>query len=121
MASGRFENAQKQYAELAKAQWPDYKMRASTSMGRSLQAQNKHAEAEAAFNDLASGVVSLRAILYFISVTAVFLYVNLILLARRHTERGEAWFHFSARALSILIIGISRRSGSCGSSWAGEG
>ncbi len=45
MADGRFESAEKQYAELAKAPWPDYKMRADVSVGRSLQAQNKHAEA----------------------------------------------------------------------------
>jgi tetratricopeptide (TPR) repeat protein len=45
MISGRFENAQKQYAELAKAPWPDYKMRAAVAVGRSLQAQGKHAEA----------------------------------------------------------------------------
>ena len=45
MASGRFENAQKQYAELAKAPWPDYKMRSAVAAGRSLQAQSKHAEA----------------------------------------------------------------------------
>lgn len=45
MISGRYEPAQKQYAELAKAPWPDYKMRAAVAIGRSLQAQNKHAEA----------------------------------------------------------------------------
>jgi tetratricopeptide (TPR) repeat protein len=45
MATDRFENAQKQYAELAKAPWPDYKMRAGVASGRSLQAQGKHAEA----------------------------------------------------------------------------
>jgi tetratricopeptide (TPR) repeat protein len=45
MAGGGFENAEKQYAELAKAPWPDYKMRAAVAVGRSLQAQNKHAEA----------------------------------------------------------------------------
>lgn len=45
MASGRYESAEKQYAELAKAPWPEYKMRAEVSLGRTLQAQNKHAEA----------------------------------------------------------------------------
>jgi tetratricopeptide (TPR) repeat protein len=45
MADGRFEAAEKQYAELSKAPWPDYKMRADVSVGRTLQAQNKHAEA----------------------------------------------------------------------------
>jgi tetratricopeptide (TPR) repeat protein len=45
MASGRFDFAEKQYAELAKAPWPVFKMRAAVSLGRSLQAQGKHAEA----------------------------------------------------------------------------
>lgn len=62
---------------------------------------------DASFNDLAAGVVSIRAILYFISLTAVFLYINLILLARRHTESGEAWLHFGARAVSISVIGVA--------------
>jgi tetratricopeptide (TPR) repeat protein len=45
MASERFDSAQKQYAELSKTPWPDYKMRAGVASGRSLQAQGKHAEA----------------------------------------------------------------------------
>lgn len=45
MAAGRFDFAEKQYAELAKAPWPDFKMRADVSLGRSLQAQKKHEEA----------------------------------------------------------------------------
>jgi tetratricopeptide (TPR) repeat protein len=45
MAGGRYENALKQYAELAKAPWPDNKMRSAVAMGRTLQAQGKHAEA----------------------------------------------------------------------------
>jgi tetratricopeptide (TPR) repeat protein len=50
MASGRFDHAQKQYAELAKTPWPDYKMRAAVAVGRTLQAQNKHREAIAQFD-----------------------------------------------------------------------
>lgn len=45
MAAEKYDNAQKQYAELAKAPWPDYKMRAAVAAGRSLQAQGKHDEA----------------------------------------------------------------------------
>ena len=45
MASGRYENAEKQYAELAQAPWPDYKIRAAVAVGRTLQAQKKHPEA----------------------------------------------------------------------------
>src|SRR6185369_1097138 len=56
---------------------------------------------------LASGVCSLRAILYFLSLTVIFLYINLVLLARRHTERGEQWLHFGVRTVSLLGIGIA--------------
>lgn len=45
MISGRFEPALKQYNDLAKAPWTDYKMRAAVAAGRALQAQGKHAEA----------------------------------------------------------------------------
>jgi len=45
MSAGAYENAAVQYAELAKAPWADYKMRAAIAVGRSLQAQGKHAEA----------------------------------------------------------------------------
>ena len=45
MAAEKYDLAQRQYAELAKAPWPDYKMRAATATGRSLQAQGKHEEA----------------------------------------------------------------------------
>ncbi len=45
MAGGRFEDAQKQYAKLAVAPWAEYKMRAAVAVGRTLQAQKKHAEA----------------------------------------------------------------------------
>ena len=59
MAGGGYENAEKQYAELAKAPWPDYKMRAAVAVGRSLQAQNKHAEAIQQF-DAALATISRR-------------------------------------------------------------
>ena len=45
MAGGRYDPAQKQYAEVAGAPWPDYKMRAAVAIGRSLQAQKNHSEA----------------------------------------------------------------------------
>jgi tetratricopeptide (TPR) repeat protein len=45
MASDKSVAAQKQYAELAKAPWPDYKLRAGVLLGRTLQAQGKHSEA----------------------------------------------------------------------------
>jgi ABC-2 type transport system permease protein len=62
---------------------------------------------DAAFNDLSSGVVSIRAILYFVCLTTLFLYVNLMLLARRHTVGGDAWLHYGLRATSILVIAVA--------------
>jgi ABC-2 type transport system permease protein len=71
------------------------------------------------FSDLASGVCSLRSVLYFLSLTVLFLYVNLVLLARRNTERREQWMHFGVRTVSLLVIGValgvlSARMGSAG-------
>jgi tetratricopeptide (TPR) repeat protein len=50
MASDKFAAAQKQYAELAKTPWPEYKTRAGVLVGRTLQAQGKHDEAIAQFD-----------------------------------------------------------------------
>jgi tetratricopeptide (TPR) repeat protein len=50
MEAGAHDKAEKQYAELAKAPWADYKMRAAVAIGRTLQAQAKHAEAISQFD-----------------------------------------------------------------------
>lgn len=56
MASDKFAAAQRQYAELAKTPWPDYKLRAGVLLGRTYAAQDKHAQAIKQFDDvLASG------------------------------------------------------------------
>ncbi|MEM6798884.1 MAG: hypothetical protein AAF589_05165 [Planctomycetota bacterium] len=44
-SSGRYSQAEKMYAEVAKAPFPAYKVRANVLVGRSLQGQDKHAEA----------------------------------------------------------------------------
>jgi tetratricopeptide (TPR) repeat protein len=51
-SSEKFDGAQKQYAELAKAPWPDYQMRAAVALGRAFQAQDKHAEAIQQFDSV---------------------------------------------------------------------
>ena len=47
---GKYDTAEGYYGELAKAPWPDYKMRSGVLLGRVLQAQNKHTEAIAKFD-----------------------------------------------------------------------
>jgi tetratricopeptide (TPR) repeat protein len=48
---GQFADAQKCYAKLSEAPWPDYKIRAQVALGRSYLAQDKAAEADRSFND----------------------------------------------------------------------
>jgi tetratricopeptide (TPR) repeat protein len=54
MAAEKFDAAQKQYAELAKTPWPEYKLRAAVAVGRTLQAQGKHPEAIQEFDTVLS-------------------------------------------------------------------
>lgn len=50
-ASGRYDKAAGMYRQLAKAPWPSYKVRAGVLIGKSLQAQEKHAEALTQFQE----------------------------------------------------------------------
>lgn len=52
MASDKFAAAQRQYGELAKAPWPDYKLRASVLLGRTLAAQGKYQDAIREFDSV---------------------------------------------------------------------
>jgi len=62
---------------------------------------------EPAFSDFSRGIVSLRAVVYFGSLAALALYLNLVLLARRHAEGGAGPLHLWARAAAVLVIGIA--------------
>ena len=48
---GKFAEAEKCYARLAQAPWPDYKIRAQVALGRSYLAQDNAAAADKAFDD----------------------------------------------------------------------
>jgi tetratricopeptide (TPR) repeat protein len=50
MAAEKYPAAEKQYAELAKAPWPEYRTKAAVSLARSLQAQGKHEDAIAKYD-----------------------------------------------------------------------
>lgn len=63
------------------------------------------------FNDFARGVVSLSGLLYFVSLTALILYFNVLLVGKRHWPRQAdgypMWLHHLVRAVALIIAIIS--------------
>ena len=56
------------------------------------------------------GVVRLSSLLYFESLAVLFLYLNLIVITKRHWGRGQQWgmgVQYGVRALSVLAVLIS--------------
>jgi ABC-2 type transport system permease protein len=63
------------------------------------------------FGEFARGVVSLSGLLYFLSVTGLLIYLNVLLIGRRHWP-GKAdgygmWAHQTVRALAVVVAIIS--------------
>ena len=63
------------------------------------------------FDDFARGVVSLSGLLYFVSLTALILYFNVLLVGKRHWPRQAdgypMWLHHLVRAVALIIAIIS--------------
>lgn len=63
------------------------------------------------FRDLGTGVVPLSAVVYFLTLAAAMLYLNMVLLGRRHWAGGEAsrdrWVHAAARVAAVVVALIS--------------
>ena len=59
------------------------------------------------FNEMASGVLTLSGFIYLVSVTAIMLYLAVILVGRRHWAHGNKGtslsLHYSARVISLII------------------
>lgn len=64
-----------------------------------------------AFNDFASGVVSLSGLVYFFSVIGGSLFLNVILLGRRHWPRQadgyKYWVHQLVRTTAVIVALVS--------------
>jgi ABC-2 type transport system permease protein len=58
------------------------------------------------FQDFGTGVVTFEGMLYFVGLAAAMLYLNMVLLGRRHWAGGEAssnhWLHSLVRLLAVI-------------------
>jgi ABC-2 type transport system permease protein len=65
----------------------------------------------AQFDDFGNGVITLAGVLYFVSLAALMLYVNVLLLGRRHwaggPSRRESWGHGIVRVVAVALALIS--------------
>ena len=63
------------------------------------------------FEDFARGVISLTAVTYFVAVAAAFLYLNVLVLSRRHwpakADGYPMWTHHAVRAVAIVVALLS--------------
>ncbi len=63
------------------------------------------------FDDFAKGIISLSGLVYFTSVGAFFLYLNVLVLSRRHwparADGYPMWLHHSVRGVAIGVALIS--------------
>ena len=59
------------------------------------------------FNEMASGVLTLSGVVYLVSVTAIMLYLSMILVGRRHWAHGNKGtsltMHYSVRVVALII------------------
>ena len=59
------------------------------------------------FQDFGTGVVTFEGVLYFVGLAAAMLYLNMVLLGRRHwaggEDSGKHWVHSIVRLLAVII------------------
>jgi ABC-2 type transport system permease protein len=75
--------------------------------GGALRRQIEDWSVPSQFRDFGTGVIPLSGVFYFVGLAVAMLYLNMVLLGRRHWAGGEAskglWAHSMVRFLSVLL------------------
>jgi ABC-2 type transport system permease protein len=75
--------------------------------GRALGEAVEALSVPAQFRDFGSGVITLSGVFYFVALAAAMLYLNMILLGRRHwagsPQSGRRWAHYLTRVVAVVI------------------
>ena len=70
----------------------------------------KHWSLGGQFQEFGRGIIGLSGIVYFVMITAIMLYLCMVLIGRRHWIRTESWhvmgFHFIVRALALGAMAV---------------
>ena len=73
---------------------------------RRVRRQIEDLSVPAQFHDFGTGVIPLSGVFYFVSLAAAMLYLNMVLLGRRHWAGGEAsrgrWVHSLVRVVAVV-------------------
>ena len=76
-------------------------------LGSALRRQIEDWSVPSQFQDFGTGVITFSGLFYFIALTVAMLYLNMVLLGRRHWAGGEAsrgnWVHSSVRFVAVVL------------------
>ncbi|MCH8027136.1 MAG: Gldg family protein [candidate division Zixibacteria bacterium] len=88
-----------------------YLSSAGVIVGQGLESLLRLVSIQKAFSEFSRGVISLHGLIYFISIVALMLYLNVIILGRRHwpVESGQRNYliHQLVRIIALIITVIS--------------
>lgn len=84
---------------------------AGVSLNRDVQAILTRSGMVEQLEPFSRGVISFHGLVYFVGVTVVMLYLNVVLLSRRHWEGGEGsaarWVHYGLRTASLFVVAVA--------------
>lgn len=92
-------------APLVMLQWAE-----AAPIGRDAALLLKEFSIGARFEPFGRGIITLSGMIYFAMIIVTMLYLCIVLIGRRHWTASQSalgTFHFTARALSLFVIGLS--------------